>query len=104
MADDTIATKDPTHPCPICKQEGDNVLLLKEDNVIQKPVTKIQQSAILSLPKSIEMLILMTDLYICRTCGVRYEQIKQERKATAAAQYVDEQGRPIDPSKMAPTR
>lgn len=104
MTDQIGEPKDPTHPCPICKQEGDNVLLLKEDNIIQKPVTKIQQSAILALPKAIEMLIIVTDLFICRTCGVRYEKLKKEQTAMAQAQYVDEQGRPVDPTKMAQAR
>ena len=105
MADENgDAPKEKTHPCPICKQEGDNVLLLKEDNVIQKPLTKIQQSSILSLPKAIEMLILTTDLYICRTCGGRYEKIKSEKTTMAAVQYADEHGRPIDPSQMGPAR
>ncbi len=99
MADQKAVEKEPTHPCPICKENGANVLFLKE-NQIPKQLTKIQQSSILSLPKAIELLVISTELYICRTCGVRYEKLVREDKTFAAARYADEQGREIDPAKM----
>lgn len=99
MTDQIGEPKDPTHPCPICKQEGDNVLFLKA-NQVMKQLTPIQQKSILSLPKAVEVLVLITDLFLCRTCGVRYEKIRDEQKGMMAAQYTDEQGRPIDPAAL----
>ena len=99
MADEQLTDKDPSHPCPLCKQEGANVLFLQLSQ-IQKQLTKVQQSAILSLPKTIEVLLITTEQYVCRTCGIGYEKFLKEQTVVGAAKYMDPQGREINPSAL----
>jgi len=96
-AADVKASK-PVHPCPICKENGANAFLLKAGHQIAHPLVPDLAKCVV-LPTKIDVHVFVVDQYICRTCGITYNKMIDEKVIQAPAQYQDQHGHAVDFTK-----